>query len=190
MAGRPLIRVHVVPQFQADSHLLETGRKPGPVTSGPSSGARGSHQRRRAGLFRGTSTRRVADATKLADPGTVGSRFGRAEVAMPILGQCCTASARGSRNGLSRRGGRVPLQVLVDNGEYMLQNKGDLAMIAVTIDRVLEPLAGRSCRGSHLRAQNAAGLPAAPSRSPSAAAAIWRGRLVRSAGQARRPRGG
>ena len=32
----------------------------------------------------------------------------------------------------------MPLQVLVDNGEYMLQNKGDLAMIAVTIDRVLE----------------------------------------------------
>ena len=41
----------------------------------------------------------------------------------------------------------------------MLQNKGDLAMIAVTVERVLS--VGRTLgRGAHLRAQKAAGLPA------------------------------
>jgi hypothetical protein len=32
----------------------------------------------------------------------------------------------------------LPLRILADNGEYSFQNKGDLAIVAVTVERLLE----------------------------------------------------
>jgi polysaccharide pyruvyl transferase WcaK-like protein len=32
----------------------------------------------------------------------------------------------------------LPLRILADNAEYSFQNKGDLAILAVTVERLLE----------------------------------------------------